>query len=116
MMTYEYTCQVCDHEFDVIKTVAEMEREERCPECESYSKRAFVPRRIFLSGTKVQHAEWNPAFGCVVKNDYHRSELAKEKGVVEIGNDYKSPETIHKEFDEKRADRNERRYQKALDE
>lgn len=114
-MTYEYSCQVCETTWDVIKTVSEMDRMEACPDCQESGKRAFIPSRVYLSGTKVQHPEWNPAFGQVVNNDYHRSELAKEKGYVEIGNDFKSTDSLHSGFEREREERKEARYEKALD-
>ena len=104
-MTYEYRCESCLKHFDVIKSVQEMEREERCPTCEAVSQRQFVPRSVHFSGTRVQHAEFNPAFGKVVRNKYHRSELAKRHNMVEIGNDYKSPDSIHKQFDQVREEK-----------
>ena len=36
---------------------------------------------------KVEHAEYNPGLGCVVKNRTHRAELARQRGLVEVGND-----------------------------
>lgn len=59
----------------------------------------------------MQHAEFNPAFGQIVKNKYHRSELAKKHGWVEIGNDYKNPDLIHKQFDQIREEKREKAWE-----
>ena len=108
-MTYEYACPSCAKRFDVIKTVSEMNAPETCA-CGTVAERQFVPSRVHFVGAKVQHAEWNPAFGQVVKDKYHRSELAKRHGMVEIGNDYKTPDKIHETFDKVREEKREKRW------
>jgi hypothetical protein len=87
----------------VIKSVSEIDREERCEACDSPAARQFVPSRVYFSGASVQDAEYNPGLGCVVKNKHERQEIAKRKGLVELGNDYKNPDSLHKEYEQKRA-------------
>ena len=65
-----------------------------------------------FSGTAVQNAEYNPGLGCVVKNKAHRDELAKRKGLVEVGNDFKGGEGMQKHFDKKRDEAREERWNK----
>lgn len=90
----------------------EVDRGEHCPKCMSEAHRVWSNQsRIELLGTQVQHAEFNPAFGCIVKSKYHRSELAKKHGVVEIGNDFKSPQSLEKHFSKDR----ERKWKKSWD-
>lgn len=115
-MTYEYSCTnaTCLNRFDVIKSVKDMDVNEFCPICAHGAERKFVPSRVYFSKTSVEHAEYNPGLGCVVKNRQHREELAKQRGLVEIGNDYSSPEVIHKEMDTKREEIREARYDEAL--
>jgi putative FmdB family regulatory protein len=113
-MIYEYRCEPCAHAFDVVKPVADMERDERCPRCEASARRQFVPSRVFFAGTSVQNAEYNPGLGCVVKNKAHREELARRRGLVEIGNDYQSPDSIHKKFDQAREEKREQVYEQAM--
>lgn len=99
-MIYEYSCTHCGECFDVIKVVADMDRAEYCKACNQIAKRQFVPSRLHLSGTKVEHAEYNPGLGCVTKSKRHRAEIAKQKGLVELGNE--KPDSIHKHFDGER--------------
>jgi putative FmdB family regulatory protein len=110
-MTYQYYCEKCDKKFDVIKSVREIDVNEFCPDCESPSERQFVPQHVYFSGTKVQHAEYNPGLGAVTKNKKHREELAKRKGLVEVGNDFKSGETMQTKFDTERAEKLKKRYE-----
>lgn len=114
-MTYEYLCERCDRRFDVVKSVKEIDRSERCDSCEGIAKRQFS-FRVHILGASVQHAEYNPAFGCVVKDKYHRAELAKRRGLVEIGNDFSSPDKIHKTYEAEREAKKEARYEQALKE
>jgi putative FmdB family regulatory protein len=112
-MTYEYNCPKCDHTFDVIKAARDMEVNEYCTRCDSPAIRNFVPSRVYFSKTSVQNAEYNPALGKVTKNAYHRTELAKRMGLVEVGNDYKSGEKMQKEFDSARETKLKKRWDDA---
>lgn len=107
-MTYQYHCPKCGHEFDVVKSYLKMTDEERCSHCNTVSTRDFVPSRLFLNKTSVQHAEYNPGLGCIVRNEAHRKELCKIKGVEEIGNE--KPESLHKYYDKKREEKLEQAW------
>ncbi len=115
-MVYEYQCSKCTHRFDVTKSVKDIDVTETCPQCGDFAERKFVPSKVYFSGTEVRDAEYNPGLGAVVKSKRHREELAKRKGLVEIGNDFKSSESIHKKFDEERSEKREQRYEQALKE
>lgn len=111
-MTYEYECTKCAKRFDVIKSVKDIDVNEFCPNCEAPAERKFS-FRVHIIGAAVQNAEYNPALGCVVKNKAHREEIAKRKGLVEIGNDFKSPDDIHKKFDQDRAEKKNKAWEDA---
>jgi hypothetical protein len=55
--------------------------------CGSYSVRKFVPSRIYLNNTAVEHPEFNHGLGCVTKNNRHASQIAKDRGMIEVGNE-----------------------------
>lgn len=110
-MTYEYQCESCGKSFDVIKSVRDMEVSENCPSCGEFAVRMFVPSRVHITGASVQHAEYNPGLGCIVKNKQHRAELCKQKGVEEIGNE--KPASIHKHFDKVREEKHEKSWADA---
>ena len=103
-MIYEYHCKDCGLAFDVVKPYSEMENHEACKSCGQTAVRQFLPRIIHLSKTKVEHPEYNPGLGMVVKNAYHRSEICKEKNLIEVGNEnvLKESERVQKN---KRAER-----------
>jgi putative FmdB family regulatory protein len=110
-MVYAYQCVKCEHAFDVIKSVKDIDVTETCPRCGEFSERQFVPQRIHLSRTRVEHAEFNPGLGCVVKNKKHREELCREKGLIEIGNDFKSGDSINDHFDKAREEKLKKRWE-----
>lgn len=110
-MIYEYSCPKCAAIFDVVKSVHEMDRVERCEKCDSVSIRNFIPRIAHFIGTKVEHPEYNPGLGCIVRNKDHRKELCKLKGVQEIGNE--SPEKLHKYYDKAREEKREQAWAEA---
>lgn len=70
----------------------------------------FSPNIHFI-GTAVQSPEYNPGLGQVVKNKRHREEIAKEKGLTEVGNE--KTESIHKHYDNERADKLKKSWDKV---
>jgi putative FmdB family regulatory protein len=112
-LIYPYLCPKCEHAFDVIKSVADMDREEPCLKCEAPAERQFTARVHFI-GAKVTHAEYNPGLGCVVKNKSHKDDLLKAKGLVEVGNE--KPETLHREAERTNSEIRESRWTQALKE
>lgn len=114
-MTYEYQCTKCDRTFDVIKSYKDMERTEWCPDCDEPAVRNFMPKHVYFSGAKVTHAEFNPGLGCVVKNEAHKQDILKRRGLVEVGNDFGSAEKMQNKFDSDREAKKQKRYDEALD-
>lgn len=92
-MIYPYRCHKCDNKWEVIKSVAYIEKPEPCPECHSGNTERYIGRTHFY-GAEVEDAYRCPALGCIVKGKNHRNELAKRNGLIEVGNE--SVETIHK--------------------
>lgn len=61
-------------------------------------------------GTKVKDAEYNPGLGKVIKNDHHKKEILKEKGLVEIGNDFGGGERQQTHFEKRKEEEKEERW------
>lgn len=103
-MIYPYRCAL-GHEWEVIKSVADIDLPEKCPTCD-YEGSRYIARTWFY-GAKVEDSQFCPALGCVVRSSKHRNQLAKTKGLVEVGN--ASLESIHKQneatLNKKLADR-----------
>lgn len=87
-MIYEYSCEKCQKSVDVVKPLADYDRVEMCPTCSDTKMiRAFAPTRTHLYGTKVEEAYFSHALGQVVKGDTHARQIAKQKGLIELGNE-----------------------------
>jgi putative FmdB family regulatory protein len=83
-MVYEYLCERCNLAVDIVKSVKEYNSKEYCTACSGEMiKLLSAPQ---LSGFNDK-AEFNPAFGTIVKNRQHRKELAKRHGLIEVGNE-----------------------------
>lgn len=93
-MIYAYRCTECSHDFDVIKSHTEYKTPENCPKCSIVAQKVFTIPQLLV---KNEEPEYNPGLGCIVKNSAHRKEIAKHKGLIEVGNE--KPETIHKDCD-----------------
>lgn len=110
-MLYAYTCVKCETRFDVAKSVKDIDRPEE--HCGAPAKRDFVPTILHLSKTKVQHAEYNPGLGQVVRNQRHKEDLCKRLGVEPIGNDYGSGEKMQQKFEADREAKRELDWEKT---
>lgn len=99
MPIYAYDCLKCDTEFELVRPMSEYKAPGKCPDCGNIGEKIVTKPYGFI-GAQVENAEYNPAFGCIVKNKKHRNELAKRKNFIEIGNE--KVETVHKTFDKAR--------------
>lgn len=86
-MTYRYSCEneQCQRIFEVIKSVKDFEREEKCS-CGYKAKREYVKPRIYLAGTQVQEKKWQPALGRPA-TDNELKGVAKRHDWTEVGNE-----------------------------
>jgi putative FmdB family regulatory protein len=116
MPIYPYRCSKCEHGFEIWAKFSEIDSlEPACPECynKCTPKERLISPKIHLNNTKVEDAEFCEAFGCVVKNKAHRKKIAKERGLVEVGNE--KPETIHKHFEVERKERDKKQEAERYD-
>lgn len=87
-MIYEYFCTDCNRLTDVEKSLSELDRLEFCPKCDLQMHRQ-ISARISFKGEKADSNEafFSHALGQVVRNEKHQRELAKQRGLVEVGNE-----------------------------
>jgi putative FmdB family regulatory protein len=109
MPSYPYRCITCQHPFEIVKRVAEIDNPESCPECGNPADR-YISRTHFYGAGDWDKAEWNPGLGCVTKGARHRKEMARQRGMEEVGNDYRSPDTLHVEKERSREEKRERAW------
>ncbi len=108
-MIYEYEC-TCGKRWDVWKPASEFDTSEPC-ECGRPGRRLITGGSGFM-GAKVEDAMYDHAFGQVIKSSQQRREIAKARGMIEVGTE--SPETIHREMERTNREIRERRYDEAL--
>lgn len=97
MPYYEYECTKCGHGDEIFKSISEYDREEACAECKTPMQR-LISKGHFLYA-EVQEAYYNHGLGCVVKNRKHKDELAKRKGLIEVGNDKPTEDIKHNPYE-----------------
>ena len=107
-MIYEYKC--CGEVFEVVKRLAEFDRPEDCPKCGEVARR-IISRTSFYGADDWDKAQYCPGLGQVVKSDKHRRQIAKSKGLEEVGNE--DMNKIAKGWDADRRRAEEKRLDEA---
>lgn len=112
MMKYPYRCMACNHQFDVIKSVKDIDNVEACEKCGAASQR-YIGQTHFYGANDWDKAEFNPAFGCIVKNRVHKRELLRQfagegRPMEEIGNE--KVQTVHSHFEQQREETRKQRW------
>jgi hypothetical protein len=87
-MKYPYRCD-CKKEFTVYKSSKDIDRVEICPNCghNCTKDHRYLGRGSFYGADDWNKAEFNPAFGKVIRNKKHRDQEAKAAGMIEVGNE-----------------------------
>ena len=104
-MEYPYQCKECKKLFSVFKSVKDINELETCPDCKAVCDEhcRYIGRTTFYGADDWDKAEYNPAFGKIIKNRKHRDLEAKRRGMVEIGNE--NVENIHKASEQIQVDK-----------
>jgi len=115
-MIYPYHCRECVEEFEVIKSLSDLDRPEACPICHAVS----FDRRIGL--TRLQSVEIDPYFhyglGKIVrtKGDV-KNELKKRedqgRGLIEVGDE--PVEKIERTFSAERQEKRNQRWAEPVE-
>lgn len=86
-MRYPYYCVKCDIETEVEKPLAEIDRREEC-NC-GHPMARCISEHVSFKGEKVEDNQtyFHPALGCEVRSQSHARQIAKSRGLVEVGNE-----------------------------
>jgi putative FmdB family regulatory protein len=107
MPFYEYRCEV-GHEFEVVKNISEIDREETCQECGKVAERQ-MPRRFGFTGASDWNTQtWNHGLGCFTKSNREAEKIAKARGLEPVGTE--KVENLHKQADKAREDNYKARW------
>jgi Zn ribbon nucleic-acid-binding protein len=87
MMRYPYFCTQCDAEYEIVKSLDDIDRVENC-DCGHAMSRKISPKIMFKNEKVAENQTYfHPALGCMVNSNTQAQRIAKERGLVEIGND-----------------------------
>lgn len=85
-MKYDFHCNQCEVTTEVEKSVDKYNEVGYCIYCGSVVSR-LLPTRFYFHGGKRVDPYYDQGLGCVVKDTKHRDQIAKSKGVTEVGNE-----------------------------
>lgn len=111
-MIYPYHCVACKHEFEVIKSVRQIDDEESCELCGQISVRTIAKSQAFYGANDWDTAHFSTVLGMKVRSNKEAQKIARERGLVEVGTE--NVEKIHKKFDTEREKKIETRYDDIL--
>lgn len=83
-MLYPYECTHCGAYAEIVKSAKQATDKEICLSCKSELTRKFTS--FHFSGSKNYWAEYNPAFGKIIKKKSDLKEECKIRNCVEVGN------------------------------
>jgi putative FmdB family regulatory protein len=109
MPIYEYECSKCSGWFEVAKRIAEIDNPETC-KCGGLGERR-ISRVNFNGASDWNNQTYHPGLGCYTRSDQHARQIAKARGLEEVGTE--KLETIHKHFDRQREDMAKQRWAEA---
>jgi len=107
-----YQWQDGEHKWDVIASVVARNEPQACPACGKPGERMLSAPNISNTAGDWNRPEYNPGLGCVTYGGRDRERKAKERGLIEVGNE--TPATLDKLANQAREDRREKRYNEAL--
>ena len=111
MPLYDYECKK-HGDYAIYRSIKTYDGKDPCPKCGVAGLRVLKPGFQFI-GAAVQHAEFNPGLGCVVKNKKHRDEIAKSKNLIEVGNE--KPQSLRRYAQQERENKIKSRNYSAYD-
>jgi len=111
MPTYAWKCSN-GHDWEVVTTIAQRDEPSICPECRFAGARGLtLPQIDKTAAADWNNASYNPGLGCWTKGTKHARQIAKSRGLIEVGNE--DPGKIHKENDKLREDNRANRWKEA---
>ena len=105
--TYDFGCD--KHRWEVVCKIAERENEHRCPACGAVGTQLPAAPNIDkgAAGSWNQQS-YNPALGCWTKSWKHGREIAKARGLEEVGDE--PVDKLHDKFEKQRAETRKARW------
>jgi putative FmdB family regulatory protein len=112
MPTYGWKCAACGHEWDVHTTIARRDEPEKCSKCPGDGARTLsAPNIDKVAASSWNQQSYNPGLGCWTKSWKHGREIAKARGLEEVGDE--ATDKIHSRYEARREDIREERWRSA---
>lgn len=87
MPIYDWQCQDCQKSFEVIRSYQEYSLPALCDACQSSNTIRLISRTHFYGANTWDQASYNTGLGCITKNTKHAEQIARERGLIPIGNE-----------------------------
>ncbi len=112
MPTYEFKCSTCEKPFDIVCRVAERDDAYSCPDCGASGVRQLSMPAIDKSAAgDWNNVSYNPGLGTWTKSWKHGREIAKSRGLEEVGNE--PLDKLHKKAEDRKVEIREERWREA---
>ena len=109
MPIYDYRCKSCLDTFDVCKTISNADIIETCPHCKAECDKThrIISAKEFY-GEKPEEPFYSVPLGKWVKGKSDMRKQAKQRGLIEVGNE--NIDTLHDRADRDRKKREDNRW------
>jgi putative FmdB family regulatory protein len=84
-MIYEFLCKKCNAIDEIVRHHMDLDDPVICDECKSTMVRQYTPPVVKTQGESIPY--YNVALGQMVKNDKEAAQIARARGLVEVGNE-----------------------------
>jgi putative FmdB family regulatory protein len=112
---YDYKCKHCEDTFEVTKRITDADMIESCPHCEAPCDKTCryiaTPKEFY--GEKPEEPFYSIPLGKWVKGKNAMRREAKQRGMIEIGNE--NVEKLHDSVERDREKRSRDRYRSIYD-
>lgn len=107
MPSYDWACD--QHRWVVVSTIADRDEPSSCPKCQAPGTRMMsLPAPVSVTAGDWNRGSWNPGLGCYTKSWKHGRQIAKERGLEEVGDS--DPDALYKENEKAREDKRAGRW------
>ena len=106
--TYDWGCPN-GHAYVVVSTIAGRDEPTTCPKCQAPGERGIsLPAPVSVTAGDWNRGSWNPGLGCYTKSWKHGRQIAKSRGLEEVGDS--NPDTLYKANEQAREEKRAARW------
>ena len=107
MPTYDWSDGT--HRWVVVSTIADRDEPSNCPKCQAPGTRMIsLPAPVSVTAGDWNRGSYNPGLGCYTRSWKHGRQIAKERGLEEVGDT--DPNALYKADEKSREDKRAARW------